>query len=65
MVEKVQKAFNMSVDPAVRNPVQGVAGSTNVGNIGRTEKLVITPETKEMGKKHFGLSDEDYEKYGK
>ena len=65
MVEKVQKAYNMSVDPAVRNPVQGVAGSTNVGNIGQTEKPTLTPEQKEIGKEKFGLSDEDYEKYGK
>ena len=65
MVEKVQKAYNMSVDPSVRNPVQGVSGSTNIGDIGRTEKPVLTPDQKEIGKKHFGLSDEDYKKYGK
>lgn len=65
MVEKVQKAYNMSVDPSVRNPVQGVSGSTNIGDIGRTEKPVLTQEQKSIGKEKFGLSDEDYEKYGK
>jgi len=63
MVDKVTKAYNMSVDVKDRNPVLGVSRSTNEGDIVSKNKKPMSAEVKEIGKK-MGISEEDIKKYG-
>ena len=64
MIEKVQKAYNMSVDINVRNPVLESAPSTSIGSIQKKDEGNLSSELKEVGRK-LGLSDKKMSGDGK
>ena len=64
VIDKIKKAYNMSVDVSERNPILSASISTNEGDITRRSKEPLSHDAKEVGKL-MGVSEEDIKKYGK